>query len=59
MEKQITNAILVIRDQLAKSSSEEARAATRKFVPTSVKVYGVRLTIINDLAANTKKEESI
>ena len=55
MEKHIPNALHVIRDHLAKSSSEEARAATRKFVPTSVQVLGVRLPVINYLARQYKK----
>lgn len=49
------NTLREIRNHLTKSSSEEARAATRKFVPTSVKVYGVRLPVINDLARQYKK----
>ncbi len=55
MDKPILNALLEIRGHLKNSSSEEARAATRKFVPTSIKVYGVRLPIINDLARQYKK----
>ena len=55
MEKLIPNALREIRDQLTKSSYEEACAATRKFVPTSVQVLGVRLPVINDLARQYKK----
>jgi 3-methyladenine DNA glycosylase AlkD len=43
-----------IRDVLRKSASEEARASFRKFVPTSVMVYGARLPIINELARQHK-----
>ena len=55
MEKSIANTLREIRDHFGKSSSEEARAATRKFVPTSVQVLGVRLPVINELARQYKK----
>lgn len=43
-----------IREVLRKSASEEARASFRKFVPTSVMVYGTRLPAINELARQHK-----
>ncbi len=43
-----------IQLSLRNAASEDAAAASRKFVPTSVKVYGVRLPVVNDLARKHK-----
>jgi 3-methyladenine DNA glycosylase AlkD len=45
-----------IQSFLKQKGTEEGRASFRKFVPTSQKVYGVRLPDINDLANQYKKE---
>lgn len=39
---------------LRNAATGDAAAASRKFVPTSVKVYGVRLPAVNDLARKYK-----
>ena len=40
-----------IREAMIALASEEAQEATRKFVPTSVNVYGLRMPQLNDLAS--------
>jgi hypothetical protein len=39
---------------LAAHSDEKARAAARKFIPSSQNVYGVRVPILNELALKHK-----
>lgn len=39
-----------IRRVLRESANADAAAASRRFVPSAVRVYGVRMPIINDLA---------
>ncbi len=39
-----------IREALEKNSSAEALAAHKKFVPGTMKIYGVRTPVLNDLA---------
>ncbi len=41
---------------LKQKGTEEGKASFQKFVPTSQRVYGVRLPVINDLANQYKKE---
>jgi 3-methyladenine DNA glycosylase AlkD len=45
-----------IQSFLKQKATEEGKAAFQKFVPTSQKVYGVRLPEINHLANQYKKE---
>jgi hypothetical protein len=47
------NEILLILNQ---QGTEDGKASFQKFVPTSQRVYGVRLPAINDLANQYKKE---
>ena len=49
------NTLAEIRRALRAAATPEAAAASRKFVPTSVEVYGVRLPVINDLARQHKE----
>src|SRR5438477_9972911 len=54
MEARLRDELRAIRQALSQSASEEAKASFRKFVPTSVMVYGVRLPVINELARQHK-----
>jgi len=54
LTKNLDRDLFEIRETLGKSVTEDARLGFRKFVPTSVRVYGVRLPIINDLARRHK-----
>ena len=56
MEEHLLDDLRVtIMEELVKSGSEGARLSFRKFVPTSVRVYGVRLPVVNQLARQHKK----
>ena len=46
--------IKVIQERLIAASTPGARAATRKFVPGSARVYGVRMPFLNQLAREYK-----
>ena len=46
--------LAAIRETFAAAASEEGVAAARKFVPTSTKVYGVRMPVINGLVREHK-----
>jgi 3-methyladenine DNA glycosylase AlkD len=46
--------LTLIRQSLAAHSDEKARAAARKFIPSSQNVYGVRVPILNELAVRHK-----
>jgi 3-methyladenine DNA glycosylase AlkD len=54
MEARLRDQLRDIRDVLRKAASDEARASFRKFVPTSVMVYGARLPTVNELARRHK-----
>jgi 3-methyladenine DNA glycosylase AlkD len=51
---EITGSLILIRQALHDAASDDAAAASRKFVPSAVKVYGVRMPVINDLARKHK-----
>ena len=46
--------LALIRESLAAHSDEKARAAARKFIPSSQNVFGVRVPILNELALKHK-----
>src|ERR1051326_3146743 len=46
--------LALIQRALRDAATEDAAAASRKFVPSAVKVYGVRIPVINDLARKHK-----
>jgi 3-methyladenine DNA glycosylase AlkD len=46
--------LALIQRALRDAATEDAAAASRKFVPSAVKVYGVRMPVINDLARKHK-----
>ena len=48
--------LALIQRALHDAATAEAAAASRKFVPSAVKVYGVRMPVINDLARKHKVE---
>src|SRR3954452_9725882 len=54
MEAHLRDELRDIRGVLRKSASEDVKASFRKFVPTSVMVYGARFPIINELARQHK-----
>lgn len=54
MQARLRDTLREIREALTECASDEARASFRKFVPTSVRVYGVRLPTINSLARQHK-----
>ena len=45
-----------IQTLLKENSTEEGRAASRKFVPGKEKVYGVRLPVLNQLSRQFSNE---
>ncbi|MBP6432299.1 MAG: DNA alkylation repair protein [Ferruginibacter sp.] len=48
------NYLSAIQQYLKENASEEALAATKKFVPGSTKVFGIRMPVLNDLAKKYK-----
>ena len=50
MQKDISQRVWSIKEALAAKSDEKAKAAVRKFIPTSQHVYGVRLPLLNQIA---------
>ena len=46
----ISQRVYSIKQVLAAQADEKAKAAVRKFIPTSQQVYGVRLPILNQIA---------
>ncbi|MFN2481919.1 MAG: hypothetical protein ABR554_10675, partial [Pyrinomonadaceae bacterium] len=44
------NRLASIRRRLARESGEGARDSFRKFIPTSQRVYGVRVPALNEIA---------
>jgi len=46
----ISQRVFSIKQALAAKSDEKAKAAVRKFIPTSQHVYGVRLPLLNQIA---------
>jgi 3-methyladenine DNA glycosylase AlkD len=50
----VTPLLPAIHKALRDAATEDAAAASRKFVPSAVKVYGVRMPIINHLARKHK-----
>jgi 3-methyladenine DNA glycosylase AlkD len=50
MQLDISQRVYSIKQVLAAQADEKAKAAVRKFIPTSQQVYGVRLPILNQIA---------
>jgi 3-methyladenine DNA glycosylase AlkD len=50
----MTSTLKTIQQILKANSSVEAIAASKKFIPGSIKVYGVRTPVLNDLAQQFK-----
>jgi 3-methyladenine DNA glycosylase AlkD len=50
MDLDLSARVSSIKQALAAQSDEKAKAAVRKFVPTSQHVYGVRLPLLNQIA---------
>lgn len=50
MQMDISQRLSSIKQALVAKSDEEAKAAFRKFIPTSQHVYGVRVPLLNQLA---------
>ena len=55
MASDVKEDLAVIRALLNENATEEGRVASRKFVPSSERVYGVRLPILNGIATQFKK----
>src|SRR4051794_33373470 len=54
MDRALDVTLRAIREALTAAATEEAATASRKFVPTAVKIYGVRVPVLNDLARQYK-----
>ena len=50
MQMDISQRVSLIKQVLAAKSDEKAKAAVRKFIPTSQHVYGIRLPLLNQIA---------
>jgi 3-methyladenine DNA glycosylase AlkD len=52
----MANSLMTIQKLLIEKSNPEALAANRKFVPGHMKIYGVRMPVIDELAKQFKTE---
>ena len=50
MQLDTSERVSSIKQALATNSNEKAKGAVRKFIPTSQRVYGVRLPLLNQMA---------
>ena len=50
----MTSLLISIQKKLKENSSDEARAAHRKFVPGNENIYGVRMPVLNQFAQEFK-----